>query len=286
MIEISIDGPGTSPRDLGLLDTEVGAACFAHGRDAGRQRARHALGGKVEVHRERRAQERHRVEVAVAHEVHVAVDEARAAPCGRCSRSRRHRRGRARRRRSGRPRSPRRRPRAPTPLPSNTSPPRSTVLIGSTVPEPCGGETERHGTWIRSQRSSRATTVIDRARREAEQLGYTSFWVNDIPDYDGLASLAAASASTTAIKLGVGVIPLDERTPADIDREHRVVRAAARTAAARRRLRRWTRRAWRGSAPGSSRPSAMTGRRSSSVRWDRRWPQLPARSPTACSSTG
>ncbi|HZI45311.1 MAG TPA: LLM class flavin-dependent oxidoreductase [Ilumatobacter sp.] len=61
--------------------------------------------------------------------------------------------------------------------------------------------------------------VIESLAREAEQLGYTSFWVNDIPNHDGLESLAAAGAGTTAIKLGVGVIPLDKRPPATIDRD-------------------------------------------------------------------
>jgi len=61
--------------------------------------------------------------------------------------------------------------------------------------------------------------VVAQLAGEAEQLGYTSFWVNDIPGHDGLESLAAASTSTTAIKVGVGVIPLDERSPADIDRD-------------------------------------------------------------------
>src|SRR3954468_8270824 len=60
--------------------------------------------------------------------------------------------------------------------------------------------------------------VIEQLAGEAEQLGYTSFWVNDIPGHDGLESLAAAAASTTSIQLGVGVIPLDERPPAAIDR--------------------------------------------------------------------
>ncbi len=69
--------PGHEPACLRLLHTEVGSAGFANRRDARCQRARHALGGEVEVHRERRAEERHRVEVAVAHEVHMAVDEPR-----------------------------------------------------------------------------------------------------------------------------------------------------------------------------------------------------------------
>jgi len=61
--------------------------------------------------------------------------------------------------------------------------------------------------------------VLAQLAPEAEQLGYTSFWVNDIPGHDGLAALAAAAAGTTSIKLGVGVIPLDERRPTDIDRD-------------------------------------------------------------------
>jgi alkanesulfonate monooxygenase SsuD/methylene tetrahydromethanopterin reductase-like flavin-dependent oxidoreductase (luciferase family) len=61
--------------------------------------------------------------------------------------------------------------------------------------------------------------VIQELAREAEQLGYTSFWVNDIPGADGLESLAAASAGVATIKLGVGVIPLDKRPPATINRD-------------------------------------------------------------------
>lgn len=56
--------------------------------------------------------------------------------------------------------------------------------------------------------------VIREVAREAEQLGYSSFWVNDTPGADGLAALAAAASVTTRIRLGVGVIPLDRR-PAD-----------------------------------------------------------------------
>ena len=46
--------------------------------------------------------------------------------------------------------------------------------------------------------------------------GYTSFWFNDIPHAEGLASVAAAAEVTTAIPLAVGVIPLDARPPAAI----------------------------------------------------------------------
>jgi alkanesulfonate monooxygenase SsuD/methylene tetrahydromethanopterin reductase-like flavin-dependent oxidoreductase (luciferase family) len=48
--------------------------------------------------------------------------------------------------------------------------------------------------------------------REAERLGYSSFWSNDTQGHDGLETLAAAAAVTTTIKLGVGVIGLDRRT--------------------------------------------------------------------------
>jgi alkanesulfonate monooxygenase SsuD/methylene tetrahydromethanopterin reductase-like flavin-dependent oxidoreductase (luciferase family) len=61
--------------------------------------------------------------------------------------------------------------------------------------------------------------VIEALAREAEQLGYTSFWVNDIPSHDGVESSAAAGAGTTAIRLGVGVIPLDQRPPVTIARD-------------------------------------------------------------------
>lgn len=48
----------------------------------------------------------------------------------------------------------------------------------------------------------------------AETAGYATFWANDTPNGDGLASLAAVAARTQQIGLGVGVIPID-RVPAD-----------------------------------------------------------------------
>ena len=50
---------------------------------------------------------------------------------------------------------------------------------------------------------------------EAERLGYATFWTNDTPQGDGLASLAAAASTTGTIRLGVGVIAVD-RVPADV----------------------------------------------------------------------
>jgi alkanesulfonate monooxygenase SsuD/methylene tetrahydromethanopterin reductase-like flavin-dependent oxidoreductase (luciferase family) len=58
--------------------------------------------------------------------------------------------------------------------------------------------------------------VVGALAREVERLGYSSFWANDIPDAEGLTSLAAAAHATTRIQLGVGVIPLDQRSPAHI----------------------------------------------------------------------
>ncbi len=58
-----------------------------------------------------------------------------------------------------------------------------------------------------------AHDVTRQVAREAEQLGYTSFWVNDTPGGDGLAALAAAAEVTDRIRLGVGVIALDRRPP-------------------------------------------------------------------------
>ena len=58
--------------------------------------------------------------------------------------------------------------------------------------------------------------VVAELAREAERLGYTSFWFNDIPHAEGLASVAAAAEATTSIPLAVGVIPLDARPPAAI----------------------------------------------------------------------
>jgi alkanesulfonate monooxygenase SsuD/methylene tetrahydromethanopterin reductase-like flavin-dependent oxidoreductase (luciferase family) len=58
--------------------------------------------------------------------------------------------------------------------------------------------------------------IIRAAAREAEALGYTSFWVNHPGAVDGLASLAQAAAETRRIDLGIGVIPLHTRGPASI----------------------------------------------------------------------
>ena len=55
------------------------------------------------------------------------------------------------------------------------------------------------------------TDVITAAAREAESVGYTSFWVNHPGPVDGLASLAAAAGASRRVALGIGVIPLHTR---------------------------------------------------------------------------
>ena len=61
-----------------------------------------------------------------------------------------------------------------------------------------------------------AAEVIRASAREAETLGYTSFWVNHPGATDGLASLGVAAKETRRIALGIGVIPLHTRGPEDI----------------------------------------------------------------------
>jgi alkanesulfonate monooxygenase SsuD/methylene tetrahydromethanopterin reductase-like flavin-dependent oxidoreductase (luciferase family) len=65
--------------------------------------------------------------------------------------------------------------------------------------------------------------IIRASAREAEALGYGSFWVNHPGPVDGLGSLAHAAAETRRLDLGVGVIPLHTRGPeaiADGVRQH------------------------------------------------------------------
>ena len=69
-----------------------------------------------------------------------------------------------------------------------------------------------------------APEVIRASAREAEAVGYSSFWVNHPGATDGLAALAHAAQETRRIDLGVGVIPLHTRGPESIVQG---VRAAA-----------------------------------------------------------
>lgn len=64
----------------------------------------------------------------------------------------------------------------------------------------------------------------------AEENGYDTFWVNDTPGSDGFEALARAAETTSRIRLGVGVIPIDRR-PAD-----QIVAAIERSGLPRERL--------------------------------------------------
>jgi alkanesulfonate monooxygenase SsuD/methylene tetrahydromethanopterin reductase-like flavin-dependent oxidoreductase (luciferase family) len=43
----------------------------------------------------------------------------------------------------------------------------------------------------------------------AEQAGYSTFWVNDVPGANGLEQLKRAQDATSTMRLGVGVLPVD-----------------------------------------------------------------------------
>ncbi len=58
--------------------------------------------------------------------------------------------------------------------------------------------------------------VIRTSAREAEGLGYTSFWVNHPGSADGLVALGLAAGETRRVEVGVGVIPLHARGPSSI----------------------------------------------------------------------
>ena len=62
-----------------------------------------------------------------------------------------------------------------------------------------------------------APEVIRVSARDAEALGYNSFWVNYPGSVDGLAALARAARETRRVEIGVGVIPLQTRGPDSID---------------------------------------------------------------------
>src|SRR5947207_8258109 len=61
-----------------------------------------------------------------------------------------------------------------------------------------------------------APEIIRASAREAEGLGYSSFWVNHPGSTDGLEALALAAKETRRLDLGIGVIPLHTRTPESI----------------------------------------------------------------------
>src|SRR5207302_6031135 len=61
-----------------------------------------------------------------------------------------------------------------------------------------------------------ARDVIRASAKEAEALGYSSFWVNHPGKTDGLEALAVAAGETKRLELGIGVIPLHTRGPESI----------------------------------------------------------------------
>jgi alkanesulfonate monooxygenase SsuD/methylene tetrahydromethanopterin reductase-like flavin-dependent oxidoreductase (luciferase family) len=58
--------------------------------------------------------------------------------------------------------------------------------------------------------------IIRASAREAEGLGFSSFWVNHPGTIDGLTALAHAARETRRVALGIGVIPLHTRAPGSI----------------------------------------------------------------------
>ena len=128
--------------------------------------------------------------------------------------------------------------------------------------------------------------IIRASAREAEALGFASFWVNHPGPVDGLGSLAHAAAETRRIDLGVGRHPAAHaraRRPSRTGvREHGLAperlllgRGQPESAGAQARARR------RGRDPDKPDHAGHRGRARA-----RRCAGWPARSPTACSSTG
>ena len=58
--------------------------------------------------------------------------------------------------------------------------------------------------------------VIEALAPQIEAAGFRALWLNDTPDGDSLAGLAAAARVTSSLALGTGVIPLDRRPAANI----------------------------------------------------------------------
>ena len=57
--------------------------------------------------------------------------------------------------------------------------------------------------------------AIARIAPEVERAGFHTLWVNDTPDGDALAALAAAAGVTERLHLATGVVPVDRR-PASV----------------------------------------------------------------------
>ena len=59
-------------------------------------------------------------------------------------------------------------------------------------------------------------SILKELTPRVEELGYDALWVNDTPGGDGLEALAAVAQWTDGLRLAVGVIPLDRRSPSEI----------------------------------------------------------------------
>lgn len=55
--------------------------------------------------------------------------------------------------------------------------------------------------------------VVRAVARRLETEGFRTLWINDTPDGDSLAGLAAAASETSRIRLATGVISIDRRPP-------------------------------------------------------------------------
>ncbi|MGP3536350.1 LLM class flavin-dependent oxidoreductase [Microbacterium sp. RD1] len=61
--------------------------------------------------------------------------------------------------------------------------------------------------------------LIGRLAPEIEAAGFHALWVNDTPDGDAVAALAAAARTTGRLMLATGVVPVDRRAPEQLGRD-------------------------------------------------------------------
>lgn len=58
--------------------------------------------------------------------------------------------------------------------------------------------------------------VLAHLAPRVEAAGFAALWLNDVPGGDALAGLAVAASTTSTLRLGAGVIPLDRRSAPQI----------------------------------------------------------------------
>src|ERR1700716_2250607 len=81
----------------------------------------------------------------------------------------------------------------------------------STAPSPAASSTPIGGTLASLQALGPAAAVD--VARQAESLGYTSFWTAEVNGPEAFATLGAVATATPALALGTGVLALQLRTP-------------------------------------------------------------------------